>query len=523
MANTNIKTMTVPVDFFRQFEELSYKLDSLLKENKDLKKGFKHEEKILKETKDLRKEFKQEKKLLKETISDLKETISKLETTIYEKDELIIKLLNEIDRLKNQINKNSSNSSKPSSTDIKKPKRSGANLYNSRKNTTRKIGGQKGHKGHCLTKEKIEKLIKEHNIETRIIQHNSNNKNKKDVIKYKIGLETKVYVEKHIFKHTENSNEKMPKEFQTDVTYDNSIKALTIELGTYNVIAYDRLSDFFNVLSNGIIKISNGTLVNFLKEFSNKAKPSLNNLEDNLLNKHKMNTDETTIDKWYIRNYSNEETVLYKPHKRKGHRQIKEHNILPNFFGTIIHDHDTTMYKYGNKHAECIVHLGRYLEELIQNIKEITWPRKLKRLFFQTNYERKKLTDQGINMFSTCQINNIEKEYDFLLNLAKEENKNISSTFYKDKAMKLMRRCEKYKENHLAYIYDFNLPFDNNLSERDLRIIKTKTKISGGFRNEYGAQIYCDAISIIKTAKKRGINLFQAIKSVFNSEELFLN
>ena len=89
--------------------------------------------------------------------------------------------------------------------------------------------------------------------------------------------------------------------------------------------------------------------------------------------------------------------------------------------------------------------------------------------------------------------------------------------------MKLTRRCEKYKENHLAYIYDFNIPFDNNLSDRDLRIIKTKTKISGGFRSEQGAQIYCDTISIIKTAKKRGINPFKAILAIFNNEELFVH
>ena len=500
--------MKVTNDFYRQFEELSNKLDSLLKENKSMIITHKTE-------------LKKQKQEFKATIDELNTTISKLNDTIIQKDEMIIKLLNEIDRLKNQINKNSSNFSKPSSTDMGKPKKSGANLYNSRKTTTNKIGGQKGHKGHGLTKEKIEKIIKENNIETRIIYHHSNNRNKQDVVKYKIGLETKVYIEKHIFKHTEKSSNKIPKEFQTDVTYDNSIKALTIELGTYNVIAYDRLSEFFNVLSNGIINISNGTLVNFLKEFSNKAKSSIENLENNLLNQDVIHTDETTNDNWYIRNYSNEETVLYKPHKRKGHKQIEEHNILPKYTGAIVHDHDTTMYKYGNKNIECIVHLGRYLEELIQNIKEVTWPKKLKELLFNTNYERKQLMNQNITNFSNQQISNIEDEYNNLIKIAKKENQKIDSKFYKDKAMKLTRRCEKYKGNHLAYIYDFNIPFDNNLSERDLRIIKTKTKISGGFRSEEGSQIYCDAISIIKTSKRRGTNPFKAILDIFNNKVLF--
>ena len=485
--------MKVTNDFYRQFEELNNKLDSLLKENKDL-----------------RREFKQEKEDLKATIK--------------EKDELIEKLLNEIDRLKNQINKNSSNSSKPPSTDTGKKDKSGANLYNSRKKTDKKIGGQKGHKGHSLTKEKVEKMIEDKLVETRTIYHESNNRNGKDVTKYRIGLEVNVYVEKHIFKHNPKTEEKIPKEFYTDVTYDNSIKALTIELGTYNVVALDRLSDLFSVLSKGVIDISNGTLVNFLKEFSLKSKPTLDNLENDLLNKALMNTDETTNDnKWYIRNYSNSETVIYKPHKNKGHKQIEEHDILTRYTGGIIHDHDTAMYKYGNKNIECIVHLGRYLEELIQNIKEITWPKKLKELLFKTNYERKELINQNITMFSNHQTRNIENEYDYLIKLAKEENQKIDSKFYKDKAVKLTRRCEKYKENHLAYIYDFNIPFDNNLSERDLRIIKTKTKISGGFRSEQGAQIYCDTISIIKTAKKRGINPFKAILAIFNNEELFVH
>ena len=40
-------------------------------------------------------------------------------------------------------------------------------------------------------------------------------------------------------------------------------------------------------------------------------------------------------------------------------------------------DHDTTIYSYGTKNYECNIHLGRYLEELIQNISEITWPTKM--------------------------------------------------------------------------------------------------------------------------------------------------
>ena len=91
----------------------------------------------------------------------------------------------------------------------------------------------------------------------------------------------------------------------------------------------------------------------------------------------------------YVRNYSNENTVIYKAHKNKGHNPIKEDNILTKFCGGIMGDHDTTLYSYGTKNYECNIHLGRYLEELVQNIPNIVLPRKMKGLFFRINNTRK--------------------------------------------------------------------------------------------------------------------------------------
>lgn len=104
---------------------------------------------------------------------------------------------------------------------------------------------------------------------------------------------------------------------------------------------------FFKVISKGLITISNGTLVNFLKEFSKKATNTINNLKYNLLNEEIMYTDETSNNKWYIRNYSNPNTVVYMSYNRRGHKQIEVHDILTKYIGGLMHDHDTTMYKYG--------------------------------------------------------------------------------------------------------------------------------------------------------------------------------
>lgn len=223
----------------------------------------------------------------------------------------------------------------------------------------------------------------------------------------------------------------------------------------------------------------------------------------------------------YVRNYSNENTVIYKAHKNKGHSPIKEDNIFSRFCGGIMGDHDTTLYSYGTKNYECNIHLGRYLEEIIQNIPDIEWANKMKELFFRMNNTRKIAISYGLKGFDKDKITEYIKEFDNILKLSKEENKKISSKYYKTKSEQLYRRLKKYKKNHLYFIKNFDVPFDNNMSEQDLRIFKTKTKISGGFRSMKAAKHYVNALSIIKTSIKRNINPYESIKDIFSNQILF--
>ena len=271
--------------------------------------------------------------LIEKAVTKAVEKVSKYYEEKIEELETIIKVQAiEIDRLRNQVNKNSSNSSKPSSTDsnrIKTEKKTSANEYNYRKISRRKNGGQEGHKGCNLSKKDIEEIIKNSNVEVRKIIHNIKGK---DTVKYRVGIEIKTFIEKHIFKHKSTSKENLSKEFYTDVTYDNSIKNLCVELGGYNLLSYERLTDFLSTISNGVLKISQGTINNFYKEFSIKSKRTIQNITDNLMNGKVMYTDETTSkfdgSNMYFRNYSNEENVIYKAHKNKGHNPIIEDNIL---------------------------------------------------------------------------------------------------------------------------------------------------------------------------------------------------
>ena len=79
----------------------------------------------------------------------------------------------------------------------------------------------------------------------------------------------------------------------------------------------------------------------------------------------------------------------------------------------------------------------------------------------------------------------------------------------------MLNRMEKYHHNHLLFLYNFEVMFDDNISERDLRKAKNRQKMAGGFRKDSGHEMYCFILTIIETLKKREIGLIENIKKLF--------
>lgn len=115
-------------------------------------------------------------------------------------------------------------------------------------------------------------------------------------------------------------------------------------------------------------------------------------------------------------------------------------------------------------------------------------------LLFKIKEEIKEEMEKGNNSLKTESILKYEEEYLKIIEEGELEFKNDNNPHkdYTAEDMQLLRRLKKYKENHLIFMYDFRIPFDNNLAECDLRMIKAKNKISGGFRSDRGGEAYTD-------------------------------
>ena len=126
-------------------------------------------------------------------------------------------------------------------------------------------------------------------------------------------------------------------------------------------------------------------------------------------------------------------------------------------------------------------------------------------------HKRKLLISSGADSFNGEKLRAFWCRYDSLLQSGyKEYIKECMSYFSKDENA-LLLRLEKYRTNYTDWLYDFSLPTTNNLSERSLRYMKSKEKISGQFQNIEHAKYFAVIRTYIETCAKNGVNEYQAL------------
>lgn len=447
------------------------------------------------------------------------DTLNKRIDTL-ENENLVLKKENQLlkddnARLKSIINNDSSNTSLPPSTDPKGGKP--ANTYNGRKKTERKAGGQKGHKGTTLTKAEIEEKIASGRCrhEIKIIGKAAG---QRYVTKYVVDLAVEPVITEIRIYADENEGLRIPAEYRSDVTYGANVKALAVSLYSEGVMSNDRIASFLNAAGNGELELSEGSIYGFCKKLAKVSETSILNLEAEMLNQEVVATDATTVTvngkQNYIRNFSIKNSVVYHAMNSKSIEALKELNFLKRYTGTLLHDHETALYHFGTEHAECNVHIIRYLRKNTEETGN-AWSNEMITLLCEMNKKRKELTEHGGNSFPMDAIKEYEGKYFSLLGKGRNENKRTSHKYAKQEEKTLLNRMDKYSHNHLLFLHDFSVPFDDNISERDLRKAKNRQKMAGGFRKESGNKMYCSIMTIIETLKKREMGIIEHLKMLF--------
>ena len=188
---------------------------------------------------------------------------------------------------------------------------------------------------------------------------------------------------------------------------------------------------------------------------------------------------------------------------------------------TYVHDHWASYFHYDDcQHALCNAHHLRELRFIAEHYAQ-RWAHDL-RLCLRLAHR----LEQGHGPPLTTELKaDIEHWYDVLLEAGEAELppdpvalKGRRGRKKQHPARNLHQRLSQHRTEVLRFLHDPNVPFDNNGSERDLRMIKAQQKISGTFRSQEGAQRFADIRSYISTARKQGQRVLEVIRSVFTGQ-----
>ena len=421
-------------------------------------------------------------------------------------------------KLKSQMNRDYENSSNPSSMKPNHKK-----IANNREKTGRTKGGQPGHEGHGRKKH----MPTAESVHIPAPEKYANSPDYKPtgriITKQVIGLRVVVEVTEYDTPEFRNvrTGQRVHADFPpsviNDVNYGGSIKAFLFLLNNRCCASMDKAVEFLAELTDGELQISKGMVSGLCKEFSEKTEAEQKKAFADLLLSPVMHTDFTNarVDGKNVQVIvcANSSNTLYFARKHKGHQGIKG-TPVEDFQRTLVHDHDMTFYSYGTAHQECLDHVLRYLKDSIDNEPGRTWNTFMRELIREMIHYRKGLGDEDPP--DPEKVAEFEARYWEVLEIARQEyDYEPPNDYYKD-GYNLYKRLTNFRENHLLFLHDKNVPTNNNLSERLLRIFKRKQRQAMTFRSFDSLTSLCESMSVIELMRANGKNLFESISDTFD-------
>ena len=429
-----------------------------------------------------------------------------------------------IQSLRDQLAKNSRNSGKPPSSDgLKKPR-----TRSLRRKTGRRSGGQKGHEGHTLKMVEQPDHVQVHEASTcphcatdlRSVEPGGHERRQIfDVPPVRIEVTEHQAEIKVCPKCGERVKGDFPSNVTQPVQYGPRIKAQASYLNNYQLIPLARtcelLGDFYgHAPAEALVLDSNAAVVDHIE-------PSLDTIKRQIIAADVAHFDESGLRVEGKLNWlhvaSTNRLTYYGVHPKRGQEAMKAIGILPQFEGRAVHDHWQSYFTFGNcQHALCNAHHLRELQFIVDQYEQ-TWAQETIPLLLDIKAEvdaapldQMSLSPKRLAYFEQC--------YDELIDQGLQANPPPDTPPPKKRGRKkqsppknLLDRLQQRKSQVLVFMYDFRVPFDNNLAERDVRMVKIKQKVSGAFRTRTGAETFCAVRSYISTVRKHGHNVIDAM------------
>lgn len=480
--------------------------------------------------------------ILKTSDDRIAAIIKDYEGQLAEKDAVINELSARLAHAQALLLRDSTNTSTPTGQTLPWKDK---HIPNSRRNTGRPKGGQLGHERHILEKPEPEEVDEE-------VSHPVGDGEVCPACgcddfsftgeyeeKYEIDIEVKVIKRLHKFWLYQCGNcgqivrTGIDPSLRAGCQYGAALQALCLSLMNTTNAAINKVPLLISGLTDGKVCPSEG----YIAKLQPRAAKGLNQFRKDLfrflVTRPILYWDDTVVmaDKSRIclRFYGDETAAYYVAHDKKDMDGILADGILEALteMTKVMHDHNKVNYnsRFVFMNLECNAHLQRDLQRSADETGHKVLL-EIKQLISNTVKDRNDRILAKKKGFEEAYIENFNKKMTELLEKAKEEAAANESVYSGPFERSLIARIINYRENFFAWVEDFSLPTTNNLSERALRGVKTKMKVSGQFATARTADNYAAIRTYIETCRRNGINELEALKRLcsghpYTVEEIF--